>query len=414
MGRPGLSVERLNGGLGRRQATNDMITAVVMNAIAGADMVLGEIYTFISIEEAEAIGITAEYDQTNSVLVWHRLNRLFKRNPSITIYFMPVAQTVTLTQMADKDNNYLAKILRDKKDAVLAMIALNPDEDYEPTIVTGLDEDSVNAMYKLQELYGFEASRLRYPDFFLEGRSFSGTAAAVLNLRELENQCPDVSMVIMADNDVSVSNALFSKYAAVEDFVGMISKAAVSQNAGEITPIFNLTDKNEGFFQNAGLSSGTHINSFSEAALDVLNDKGYIFSTFDAEAEVPGYYIVDTHTCSKSDSDYAFVENNRTIKKAIRLARKKLAPRVKARLYVDETTGQLRPEIVKDLEVLGREALRPMLADGDISGGIDSYVDPAQNLLATSEFDYILTFIPVAIGRRINLKIGFKNPLKSN
>jgi hypothetical protein len=414
MSRPGLSVKRLNGSLGRRATTNDMTTAVVMNAIAIEDVVLGSIYTFITIEEVEALGITPAYDEANNVLVWHRLNRLFKRNPSITIHFMPVAQTVTLEQMADKDNAYLAKILRDKKDTVLAMIALNPETDHVPTIVTGLDEDSINGMYKLQELYAFEETRYRYPDLFIEGRAFSGTASAVLDLRKLENECPDVSMIIMADNDISVSNAIYNKYAAVEDFVGMISKAAISQNAGEINPVFNLTDRNEGFFQNAGLSSGTHINSFSETALDLLDEKGYIFATFDSEAEVPGYYIVDTHTCSKIDSDYAYVENNRTIKKAIRLARKKLAPRVKARLYVDETTGQLKPEIVKDLEVLGREALRPMLASGDISGGIDSYVDPAQNLLATSEFDYLLTFIPVAIGRKINLKIGFKNPLKSN
>ncbi|MDZ4331759.1 MAG: DUF2586 family protein, partial [Flavobacterium sp.] len=112
MSRPGLSVKRLKGGLGRRSTTNDMTTAVVMNAIAGDEIVLGNIYTFITIEEVEALGITPAYDDTNSVLVWHRLNRLFKRNPSITIHFMPVAQAVTLEQMADKENNYLAKILR--------------------------------------------------------------------------------------------------------------------------------------------------------------------------------------------------------------------------------------------------------------------------------------------------------------
>lgn len=412
MSRPGLNVSRLNGQLGRRATTNDMTTAVVMNAIATDDMVLGEIYTFISIEDAEALGVTPAYDDTNELLVWHRLNRLFKRNPSITVYFMPVAQTVTLAQMADKENNYLAKVLRDKKDAVLAMIALNPETDYAPTIVTGLDEDSIAAMYKLQELYEFEASRFRYPNFYLEGRAFSGTASAALNLRTLENECADVAMVIMADNDTSNLKAVYNKYAAVEDYVGLISKAAVSQNAGEIIPIFNLTDANEGFFLNAGLSSGTHINDFSEVALDLLNEKGYVFATYDTEAEIPGYYIVDTNTCSKIDSDYAYDENSRTIKKAIRLARKKLAPRVKSRLYVDENTGKLSPETVKDLEVVGREALRPMLTSKDISGGIDSYVDPAQNLLTSSELEYILTFIPVAIGRKINLKIGFKNPLK--
>jgi hypothetical protein len=389
-----------------------MTTAVVLNAVASDDIDLGSIYTFISIEEAEAIGITKEYDSANNILVWHRLNRLFKRNPSITIHFMPVAQTVTLTQMADKSNNYLAKVLRDKSGAcVLAMIARNPVFGDDPTIVTGLDEDSINAMYKLEELNTFEESRDRYCDFFVEGRSFSGSASAVLNLRTLTNECPNVTMVIMADYNVSSSLFIFNDYAAVEDYVGMISKAAVSQNAGELIADFNLTDEAQGFFLIGGLSSGNPVSNFSETALDLLNEKGYAFAT--TNPDVPGYFISDTPTCSKITSDYAYIENNRTIKKAIRLARIAIAPRVKSRIYVDDA-GKLKPEDRKELEVIGREALRPMLSSGDISAGIDSYVDPEQNLLQSSALDYVLTFIPVPIGRLINIKIGFNNPLKTN
>lgn len=74
----------------------------------------------------------------------------------------------------------------------------------------------------------------------------------------------------------------------------------------------------------------------------------------------------------------------------------------------------MAPETVKDLETTTKVSLDPMVASGDISGGVDAYIDPAQNVLATSEFEVLLTFIPVAIGRRITLKVGFKNPLNTN
>lgn len=412
MNRPRLNIEKLNGQLGRTATTADMTTAVVMNAIATDDMTLGEIYTFNTIDDVEALGLNDAYDDTNSVLVYHRLKKMFFNNPSIVIQFMPVAQTVTLTQMADKTNNYLAKLLRDKAgECKLAVIALNPAEDYEETVTTGLDADCIAAMYKLQELADFEYTKDRFCDFFLEGRSFSGSASGVLNLRTLESACPDVSVWIGADNDVSNLKPIYSKYASVEDYVSMISLAEVSQNAGEQIPTFSLTDVTNGYYVNAGLSSGSHINTYSDANLDLLNEKGLNFATL--VPGVVGYHIVDTHTCAPITSDYAYVENNRTIKKAIRLARIAVLPKVKSRLYVDPNSGKLQPEICKSLEVTAQESLRPMLADGDISGGIDCYVNPAQNVLATSKVEMKLTFVPVAIGREITLKIGFNNPFKN-
>jgi len=227
---------------------------------------------------------------------------------------MPVAQTVTLTQMADKSNNYLAKVLRDKAgECKLAMIALNPATDYVATITTGLDSDCITALYKLQELASFEFSKDRFCDFFLEGRSFSGSASGIINLRTLESECPDVSVWIGADNDVSNLKPIYSKYASVEDYVSMISLAEISQNAGEQIDLFSLTDVTNGYYLNAGLSSGSHINTYSDPNLDLLNEKGLNFATL--VPGITGFHIVDTNTCSLATSDYAYVENNRTIKK---------------------------------------------------------------------------------------------------
>lgn len=414
--RPKLIVEKLNGGLGRRNSTNDMLTGVVMNAVeTNTTMELGKVYTFLTITEVEDLGITAEYDQVNSVLVYERLKRLFLHNPSITLYVMFVAQEVTLTDMADKSKDYLAKVLRSEKGKIVqAMIARNPDEDYVPTIETGLDKDSIDAIYKLQELSDFEWDKDRYCEFFVEGRSFSGASSTLLDLRTLTNACPDVSVVLFADNDISKRNTLYNGYAAVEDFVGMLSKAAVSQNCGELSEEFNLTNVANKIFLNPGLSSGAHIDTFSDEALDQINSSGYIIAGYEDDVDgVSGVYITDTHTCDKLDSDFAYVENNRTIKKAIKLCKSKVKPRIKARIYVDEDTGQIAPDVAKDIEKDVKTALRQLQGSGDISGGIDAYVDPAQNVLATSELIILATFIPVAIGRKITLKIGFKNPLNT-
>lgn len=416
--RPRLIVQKLNGGLGRRNPSADMVTGSVMNAVATSEMVLGNIYTLKNIQEVESLGITAEYDEANKVLVYERLRRFFVHNPSITVYFMPVAQGVTLTQMVDKDNNYLAKLLRDKAgEIVQASVSLNPDEDYTPTIETGLDKDSIDAIYKAQALADSEWAKDRYCEIYIEGRSFSGTSAAALNLRTLLSECPDISVVIGADYQVSNRDNLYKGYAAVEDYTAMVSKADVSQNAGEQIGDFNLTNVDAKTFIIPGLSSGNKLSDYSDTDLDNLDDRGYIYFApivnLGGISSTAGIYINDTHTCAKITSDFAYGENNRTIKKAIKLAKAALTPKVKGRIYVDESTGFMAPETVKDLETITKVSLDPMVANGDISGGVDAYINPEQNVLATSEFIVLLTFIPVAIGRRITLKVGFRNPLNT-
>lgn len=409
MSRPRLITKKLNGGLGRRLPSGRMITGAVMQAIATANMVLGTIYELKSIEDVEALLITEEYDTTNKVLLHHQLKRFFFRNPSATLHFMPVAQNVTMEQMVDKDEQYLAKVLKSKAGEIRqAFVALNPDGNYVPTISEGLDEDVKLAVIKAQALATAEFEKDRYALLFIEGRSFTGTTTALTNFRELETEAPDVCVVIAADNDISKLDARYAGYAAIGDVVGLVSKAFVSQNAGQLTEDFSLTERAEKIFINAGLSSAKHIDEYTDTDLDTLNSKGYIFAT--ATAGVAGFHLVDTHTCAKLDSDYAYIENVRTINEMIRAARTSLLPRVKGRLYVDPDTGRIAPGTVKEMEVSVVASQDSLLADGDLSGDVDAYISPEQDILATSELEVLLSGVPVAIGRKITLKIGFRNP----
>jgi hypothetical protein len=408
--RPGITINKQNGGLGRRSNSDtDAVFGLVLSAPSiNGGMQNGVVYPLASVKDAVAIGITAAYDSTNHVLVYHHIYRFFARNPNAFLYLLTAPQTASLADMCDVDQSYAKYLLRSQNGNIKYIgIARNPATGYTPTLQGGFDEDVLNAVPKAQAIYNSEALEFRYADFLIEGRSFNGTAASMTDLATLNS--PQVSITAVADLAISNANAAYAGYAAVGDVLGLISLAAVSQNAGENTDAFNLLNAGLGFFVKAGLSSGLDIHSYTSADLDTLNTKRLIVP--DITPGVTGYHLNDTHTCDAVDNnDFAYIEDNRTIEKAMTLIRVALLPKVKSRLLVDTGTGQLLSHEAKDIETLGKKSLLPMQTAGDISGGIDVYVDPNQDVLATSLLNVEATFTPVAIGRQITINIGFSNP----
>ncbi|MEB0248514.1 DUF2586 family protein [Mucilaginibacter sp. 5B2] len=412
--RPNVTINKLNGSLGRRTPSRDAVFGLVLSApeVAGdGNLKNGVTYPLASQKDAIAIGITAAYDTANTVLVYHHIDRFFTRNPNATLYLLTAPQTAKLADMANVANNYAKKLARDQQGKIKYIgIGRNPAAGYAPVLTDGLDADVLTAIANAQALYASEFNQFRYASFLIEGRSFNGTAAAAKDLRTLN--APNVSVTIVADPAISKANAAYAGYAALGDTLGLISLAAVSQDPGELDPAFNLQNTGLGLFTTAGLSSNLDINSYVDADLDQLNDKGYIFP--DVISGLAGFYLSDSHTCSAiGNNDYAYIENNRTIEKAIFLARTAILPKVKSRLKVDPSTGQLQDDDRKALETTGKKALEQMEDEGDISGGIDCYVDPEQNVLATSNVNVEIAFTPLSIGRQIVISIGFSNPFKS-
>lgn len=410
--RPNVTITKRNGALGRRNPSTDAVCGFVTTGVAVVDkLALGTVYPLKSIRDAAALGIDAAYDTTNTVLVYHPIERFFLRNPNGTLFLLVAAQTNTLTDLVDPTKEFAKKLLREQKGVVKYLgVTRNPAALYEPVLTTGLDADVLTAVPKAQTLYDEEFGAFRYASILIEGRSFNGTAAAAKDLRTMA--APNVSVTIAADPAISAKGTLQAGYAAVGDVLGLISKAAVSQNIGEFTNDFNLNDAGRELFVTAGLSSNLDINSYNDADLDALHEKGYIFPQ--AVAGLDGFYLNDSHTASAlADNDYAYIENNRTIEKAIFLARQALLPRVKSRVKVDPDTGQLQDEDRKALEAIGVKALAGMETDGDISGGIDCFVDPDQDVLSTSVINVEISFTPVSIARQITVSIGFVNPFKS-
>lgn len=408
MTRAKVTMTRLNGRLGRKATNLDGVIGIITTGVATGSLTLGVIYPLTGIKDLEDLGVTAAYDTTNTTLIHHHISRLFFRNPSAEVHLMVLAQSVTLANMVDIANvNNAKKLLKDKNGRIkLLGVIRNPAAAYTPTLTTGLDADVITAVEKAKALVDEEAAEFRFVHVVVEGRSFNGTAGSALDLRT--KTAPGVSVVIGADKDISAGNVLFNGYAAVGDFLGILSKCAVSQNPGEVIDEFNVYDQANGYFTNVALSSNLALESYSDASLTTLDTKGYIF--FDRIAGLSGAWANDSHTCEVISSDYAYIENNRTINKMIELARFAILPKVKARLTVDDTTGVLVDGERSNLEDICEHALEAMKTDGDLSGGIQAYINPDINLLGGDTLDVELTAIPKAIGRAITVYVGFNNP----
>lgn len=457
MALPQINITKRRGGLGRRNPSLDMVSALVANGATVADWLVGTTYaigdrvvydgnyyrsltagnignqpdsspnawlaigevvaldtnfTFLSTLDAEDAGITAEYDAEHSVLVHYHIAEFFRMNPSGELWVRLATQTaVEIDDLVDLNNAHARKLLDDAEGRIRQIgIAWNPtDPDtftYTYTTYSGSLPDVVlDAIYKAQALVDDQYAKKKPVQVILEGKGLdiSGT---ITDLRDKAAagepvfNAPNVSVVVGSDPAITG----YGSTAALGTAMGTISAAAVSQNIGELQS-FNLTDAAASRFTDAQLSDGTAFADLTDTQKNTLNDRGYIFVTrligFD------GHYWNDSPTCVELADDLAYIEANRTLDKAVRQVRLALLPQLKSRVPVDGTTGQIAREIVNSFEGICRTALDQMQSDGDISAR-DVYIDPAQNILTTGKIEVKISIVPVGIARTIEVSIGFE------
>ncbi len=406
-GRPGVSV------LGGASSTSGLI----MNGVAVADKIaLGEVKELYSPEDAEALGLDADYDALNKVRVFYHIKEFFRMaGKGRKLYIMLVAQSVTLTDMATDAAGAIAKKLVIDANGECYQLGLvrNPDEEYEATLLNGLDADVLTAIPAAQALHDWTFETDRPCNIILEGREFNGTAAAAQNLREIENvSATNVSVIIGQDYDYAeTQDAIGKKHAAVGTALGCLSAINVNQNIGE-TATMNIMDANRGIFVNPGLSSHQLARDV-ESSWDTLDAKGYIFCH--SYSGYPGIYWNDDHTCTPIvlDSDDNFneykISYGRTMGMAARRLKLKYMPKVKSVQKLDPATGKLPSGSIMYLERLGDEVFEEM---ADLISGGKTYVDPDSNLSVSPKILNIsFTVVPDGTIEQIAGAINLKTQL---
>jgi len=373
-------INKLSGGLGRRTPEQDMVSGLLFSGVTTDELEADKVVLLASLEDAGAYGIT-ESNDLGGQSVYYQIQQFFRMNPSGDLYIMKTAAT-SYENIAGK-----AKDMQEKANGnirQLAIIFAGETTTFAQTLAA-VAAAQTQAKFAYEDYMPFEV--------ILEGKGFSSDDTTSLAGLGAEN----VSVVIAMDVEKSEK---YPNSAAVGLALGAISKAKVSENIAWIEK-FNLTG--EGFAK-AGFVGGEEVKTLG--ILGDLNEKRYIFAR--THTGLPGVYFNDSATCTTGTSDFAYVENNRTINKATRLLRTALLPKLASPVLVD-IDGKLPQSVSKSFEGLCRSALEGMIANQEVSA-FDVYVDPKQNILATSELKVKAEITPVGTARKIMVDLGFKNP----
>jgi hypothetical protein len=144
------------------------------------------------------------------------------------------------------------------------------------------------------------------------------------------------------------------------------------------------------------------------ARATALHDKGFVFLR--SHALKAGYFWNDDHMVTADTDDYYSLANGRVIDKVARIAYATFLEELLDEVQVDPTTGRIAATTVKQYQASIERAIGlAMAANGEISG-VEAFIDPTQDILATSTLVVDLRVIPTGTNRVIIVKLGLSNP----
>ena len=371
MGLNGVKVNRIEGGLGRKNPSTDgVVLFVIGGAVAATGLALKLAKQIISLSEAEAIGITASFDDTNDILAHYHIDEFFRINPNGNLFVVLDDDTLTTANIKTilKENSAI-KGIGFVRNAATAPADMDVYVSAYQTMVTELRAESRSIS-----------------SVFVEGGVFVDTTLISAYPDARAYDAENVSIVIAQDPIIRAVKTAHETYAAIGAALGAFSVRSVNENIGSLNienkpsaykgnATYPLTDADRQRWLSAKLQDGRDFSSLTTAEIAALAAKGYITVGF--YNGFAGYYFTDSHTCVESASDYARIENNRVWDKAATLGRTALLPRVKGNLLKEPTTGFIRDIEAQELETLAQNAIETMEAAGEISG-VSIYVDPSQ------------------------------------
>ena len=188
---------------------------------------------------------------------------------------------------------------------------------------------------------------------------------------------------------------------AIGAMLGVTAVAAVHENIGWVGK-FEISG--DGELDTLAFTTGDLYKSVSTPTLALLENRGYVYAR--KYIGRSGSFFNDSATNVTVSSDYAYIENGRTIDKAIRGINEALTDYLNSPLYVDPNTGRLSELTIEIFRNAASIPLVVMLTDGELSG-YEVIIDPEQNVLSTSKIEITVKLVPVGVAREIVVNIGY-------
>ena len=388
-----IKFQRTNGNIPKTLAGQDHISGFVayVTTLPTGFSESARIQPCSSIETAEKLGITSEDTATWEIRMLHyHLSEIYRLNPGISLYVglfaKPTGSNYTFSEIKTMQN-YAGGALR------------------QVAVWCGHKELTPGDLTALQ---GIATYLQEYDRPLSIGYAPKVTAVTSMTASLAGAGKCNVSVIIGqagkgvgADLYTDAANTGKSSVSGVGVWLGITSKAAVHQSIASVENFPTGVDL-------PAFGDGTLLRDLDTAIVESLDTSRFLFFvTYDGYADS---YFNDSHTMDDATSDYAMIENVRTMDKAVRGIRKALLPKLGGTLYVDAETGQLASYEVEYLTTIANKPLEDMQKAGELSG-LKVEIDPNQDVLSTSELEFVITQVGVGVLRRIKCKIGFAKSL---
>lgn len=389
-----LTITRTNGNVVRQLPGEDHISGLVFYSATlpvAEEGVAGftaeeRIHAISQIETAEKYGITADAPAWETKVLHHILDSIFNMNPGVSLYvgiFKPATSTPAFSEIKQIQNYANGRIRQ--------VGVWNGAVELSDTILNTLQSIRTTLEHQNKPLSILYAPKVadvtKLPtDISKTGRN--GVSVVI------GQDGAGIAADLYADEANKTARASVS---ALGDLLGAVSKAAVHQSIAWV----------EQFPTNVALPAfgdGTRYRDLDAAVVESLDTARYIFlRTYDGLA---GAFFNDNHTLDAATSDYAYINDVRTMDKAVRGVRAYLLPKLGRPVWVDAATGKLERTAVEHLITTGNLALGEMEKAGELSG-YKFDIDPDQDILATSRVRGVIKNVAVGVMRNLDLEIGF-------
>lgn len=395
MALPRVKITFENGTLGGATPSEDGVCGLVAYATSvGTTFALNTPYLITNVKGLQALGVTSGATGANAAL-YKTVKEFYSEAPDGTkLWVMGVASSTSIANLTDKANNMISPMLMASR-GTINILMLKVASTAEPTMSGSMDGAVLTAVANLQAL-AEEWAEVRYAPMMclVEALSYNGVAAGLPDLRE------------RSDNRVGV---------VLGDSVAGSTGAAVGLVAGRLAA--EPVQRSLARVRSGAIKADTMYMGTAPAELgdpDVANDLGYIVPrTFVGKS---GYYWSDDHLATAVSDDYGAIARRRTIDKAYRIAYKTLVDEIAENVPVN-SEGKLAAYHCKAVETSVESAIvNTMTSEGNLGNdpdnasdlGVVCYIDPDQNILATSRLEASLKVKPYGYSKYIDVKLGFK------
>ena len=386
-----LTIVRQNGNVPKSQNGQDHVSgfvAYLLEADIPAAFKAEPVQAVSTIDKAEELGITADATAWSVKMLHYQLEEVFRINPSITLYMGLFSKPESMTFQEMKTvQNYA-------EGAIRQMAIWNGD--------TAPTADNIVKLEAVADSLDTENAPL--------STLYAPLVSNYKNLpSNLATNNPRVSVVIAqagsgtgAELYKSKDNKTKATVSAIGVALGTLSKAAVHQC---IAWVKNFPSG----ISMPALGDGTLVRTIDKGELEKLDTNRYLF--LNNVVGVAGSYWNDSHTMDSPTSDYAAIENVRTMDKAVRGIRTYLTPELGGNVYIDPDTGKLQSYTVSHLETTANIPLEEMEKAGELSG-YKAEIDAEQDVLSTGTIEVTIKNVPVGVVRKFKVKIGFVKSLE--